>query len=205
MTSNSSGRTRISFVSETHFFFQHRLTGAACIVSTIITFIGILFAWIFYNESLPSRQEVANEPMNMRLLPSTPRYSTSSRMTKAGAIASTEEEATLHRNRHRQSSSISMSSDTDTLVGSPTAKEGGKSYAVFDDIDELGLGDEDDDDAKEQTSLAPLKGRMSDDGFGVRKEWGFWDLMRYRPVQILCMTMFANQCVLDPRHVLHEI
>lgn len=161
----------------------------------MITFVGILFAWIFYTESLPSRQKVADESMSMRLLGSTatPRQSTSSRYrdTKAAVLGDDDESAATHRNRHRHSSTLSMSSDTDTLVGSPTVKEeGDKSYAVFDDIDELGLGDEDEHDALTRSSEGSRPATVP---FEERKEWGFWDLMRYRPVQILCMTMFANQ------------
>jgi len=34
---------------------------------------------------------------------------------------------------------------------------------------------------------------------GDREEWGFWDLMAYKPVQILSTTMFMNSYVLRPR------
>lgn len=93
-------------------------------------------------------------------------------------------------------------SDTDTLVGSPIDKrvEGDEFETIQEDAD----GDSDGDaDADAETRLLSDP-QMSDRGGMSQREdgargriatWTFWDLMRWRPVRVMCMTMFLNSYV----------
>lgn len=76
-------------------------------------------------------------------------------------------------------------SDTDTLVGSPTQE-----HADDDDDDDTGVT------SKLLKHAPPTGVDVGEGAEGLRRhegqQWGFWDLMKYKPVRIMCTTMLFN-------------
>ncbi|GFZ45612.1 hypothetical protein JCM24511_03340 [Saitozyma sp. JCM 24511] len=133
-----------------------------CIVSALFTLVGIIFAAVFYVESLPT-------------LPSTP--------------PSQSITLRLLSSRHnRVDSSVSINSETETLVGSPSSKD-------RDGDDELDAMSPVSPTTPKLISKMPQGVDSPVYGGNERKGWGFKDLMRYRPMRMLCLTMFLNSFV----------
>lgn len=176
----------------------------ACVTSGFITFLGIVFAQIYYEESLPT-----TESYQSSLSHRGERSSLSLRLSPIGSGS-----------KHRSTSSISQMStvsDTDTLVGSPTASEYpkrldsqdfpnsnlGREYKEEEEEDEHGLMDA----TTALLAKAPPTGvdvgkgsggvDMRRDSVGEGNPWGFWELIRWRPVRVMCSTMFLNSYVSD--------
>lgn len=99
-------------------------------------------------------------------------------------------------------------SDTDTLIGSPTVEhdEDGKFRLRKINEDDEQYNSDDDDENEYETGrrttdsecaerlISKMPQGVDSVGYGgaEKKGWGFWELMRYRPVQILNTTMFLN-------------
>lgn len=173
-----------------------------CVTSGFITFLGIVFAQIYYEESLPT-----TESYQSSLSHRGGRSSLSLRLSPIGSGS-----------KHRSTSSISQMStvsDTDTLVGSPTASEYpkpldsqdfpnsnlGREYKEEEEEDEHGLLDA----TTALLAKAPPTGvdvgkgsggvDMRRDSVGEGNPWGFWELIRWRPVRVMCSTMFLNSFI----------
>jgi hypothetical protein len=140
-------------------------------VSALFTLIGIIFAAVFYVESLPT-------------LPSTP--SSQSFTLRL-----------LSARHNRMDSSASINSETETLVGSPSSKD-------RDADDELDAMSPASPTTPKLISKMPQGVDSPVYGGNERKGWGFKDLMRYRPMRMLCLTMFLNSYVRASEGMCHE-
>ena len=181
---------------------------AACLVSALITFLGIIFAQIYYVESLPSLESYESGR--------TGRPALSLKLSPVGVSSGSSRQ-------HRSASSISQlsqMSDTDTLVGSPAADWPKRvdSQDFSGPVREYKPRDDDDDDGEYDdqgdsllSATTSLLGKAPPTGVDVGKgsggvdlhrhapgegnPWGFWDLLKWRPVRVMCSTMFLNSYV----------
>ncbi|ORY27177.1 major facilitator superfamily domain-containing protein [Naematelia encephala] len=125
-----------------------------CLVASSCTVLGLIFATLFYRESLPGLMSLPHNG------------STSSFSLKMFSPNPS------HR-RIGSTMSVSGMSEAETLV-------------------------EDPESPSTERLLAKMPQGIDNFAFNGRpagKQWGFWELMRWRPVQIMSMTMFLNQFV----------
>jgi hypothetical protein len=160
------------------------------------TLLGGIFCQLVYVESTPalqlssadisSKSPISRSALTLRMSPLSPTTT-----TKPG---------------HRASSSVALSDlETETLVGSPHSPT--RKGAELDDIPDTNTGhtgyakdiDEEDEGAAEGLlkRYPPSPGTASkEDLAGLREKkaggWTFWDLMAWRPMRVMCMTMFMN-------------
>lgn len=162
--------------------------------------MGMLFALFVYVESTPGLQLSSSAGVNPTLPHS--RSSLTLRMSPLSSTADTKKE-------HRSLSSISGLSDTDTLVGSPRLPQRKSDTDETDAKDNDDMDDkyerDDEDEVDDGTTQAllrnyppvpsPTGAQAGEDVVNLRKKpggWGFWDLMGWKPMRIMCMTMFLN-------------
>lgn len=169
--------------------------GLACVVSGLITLLGVIFAQIFYTESRSTLQLSSSAGINSKATP----YSRSSVSLQMSPLS-----PMTGKRGHRSLSSVSGFSDTDTLVGSPTSVNKKGEMERTDTVDE-GYGEGDGEEGVTGALLrqyppvtSPTGAQAGEDMEMVKNRsggWGFWDLMRWKPMRVMCMTMFLNSSV----------
>ena len=133
----------------------------ACVVAASLTALGIIFAIIFYRESLPS---ILSNP---------------SRSSSTTSFA-----LRLLSPSHARNTSMSNMSDAETLVESePSSPAGGARERLLSKLPH-GLDGPSADDRANQ---------WGEDW--ENRRWGFRELMRHRPVQVMAITSFLSQFV----------